>query len=97
MKTVADLKSGDYIAFGFNFHGGTPNEIWVTNITTINDGNFVVHFMYGHHSLSEIIKPEGVLAIGNPDSKTKIKGWGGRFDIIQPDHFLMKDSIELKD
>lgn len=90
MKKVEELKEGDFIAFGFNYHGGEPDEIMVTNITHKERDGFIVHFLYGHHSLSEFVKNEKVLAIGNPDGKFKINGWGGKFDVLQPENILLK-------
>jgi len=85
MKTVNDLKKGDYIAFGFNYNGGKPKEIIVDNITKVYEKETLVHFMYGHKSLSEIIRREEILAIGNNDSgKDSIRGWKGKYDILQP-------------
>ncbi len=89
MKKVTELKEGDYIAFGFNYNGGEPKEIVVTNITSLHEGGFIVHFLYGYKSLSEFIKYADVLAIGNADGKTRIKGWSGKFDLINTDHPLI--------
>jgi len=86
MKSIDDLKKGDYIAFGFNYHGGKPDEIIVDNITEIYQEKFLVHFLYGHHSLSEYVKKEDILAIGNNDSgKTSIKGWSGKYNVLKPE------------
>ncbi len=95
MKKVNELKSGDYIAFGFNYHGGNPEEIVVTNITSLHEGGFIVHFLYGHKSLSEFIKYADVLAIGNPEGKTKIRGWSGRFDLINSEHPLIAEYADI--
>lgn len=98
MKKVSDLKEGDYIAFGFNYNGGTPKEIIVSNITSKHGDSFLVHFMYGHHSLGEYIKENEVLAIGNKESgKTKIIGWSGMYDCLQPEHpLIVKNSKTTK-
>lgn len=90
---VLNLKNGDYIAFGFNYNGGEPNEIIVSNITEKMDYTFIVHFMYGHHSLSESIKIENVLAIGDPEGTVGIKGWNGKFEIIKSTKLLL-DSLK---
>lgn len=91
MKNISDLKEGDHIAFGFNYNGGTPTEIIVDKISSIHKGEFLVHFLYGHHSLAEYIKPDNIIAIGNPNGTGKINGWGGKYDILQPGHFLLND------
>lgn len=98
MKLVSELKAGDYIAFGFSYNGGKANEIMVTGITGIHKGAFIVHFLYGHHSMSELIKQEDVLAIGNTNGETKIKGWSGKFDLINSEHplILKNTKTELK-
>ncbi len=84
MKNISDLKEGDYIAFGFNYNGGEPNDIIVSNITSKHENCFLVHFSYGHQSLSEFVKPENIFAIGNNENGiSKIKGWTGKFDIIK--------------
>jgi len=83
MKKVSDLKEGDFIAFGFDFHGGVPSEIQVTNITKVYEDKVLVHFLYGHHSLGEFIKKKDIIAIGNPEGETKIRGWGGKYDLME--------------
>ncbi|HPD81566.1 MAG TPA: hypothetical protein PK357_00515 [Candidatus Pacearchaeota archaeon] len=83
MKSVDKLAKGDYIAFGFNYNGGEPNEIIVDNITEIYEHKVLVHFLYGHHSLSEFIKKEDILAIGNSQGKGVIKGCTGTYDILE--------------
>ena len=85
-----NLKEGDFIAFGFDYNGGEPNEIIVSNITSLGNRNDVlVHFNYGHHSLGEWVKKENIIAVGNPKATNRIKGWGGYFDILQPEHKLL--------
>jgi hypothetical protein len=91
MKTLKDLKDGDYIAFAWQWNGDREKEVWVSNITTRQKGYSVVHFLYGHHSISEIIKDEEVIAIGNPDGTAKMPGWRGSFDVLLPDHELLKE------
>ena len=77
------LTVGDYIAFGFNYNGGEPNEIVVDNISFIDKDRVLVHFRYGYRSMSEFVKKDKILAIGNNESgEGKIKGWGGKYDIL---------------
>ena len=90
MKKIEDLKDGDFIAFGFNYNGGESDEIIVSNITSKHRDEFLVHFMYGHSSLGEYVKPENIVAIGNTEGHTKIKGWSGNFDLISSEHLLNK-------
>lgn len=80
---------GDYIAFGFNYNGGEPNEIIVDKITHIDNEIVTVHFLYGYKSLSESIKIKDIIAVGDNNSKTKIKGWGGKYKILLPNHKLL--------
>lgn len=87
MKSIDELAKGDYIAFGFNYNGGEPNEIIVDNITEVYKNKetveqVLVHFAYGHHSLGEFVKREDILAIGDSQSKGKIKGWTGNYNIL---------------
>ncbi len=87
MKSIDKLTNGDYIAFGFNYHGGEPDEIIVDNITEIykEKGEIrevLVHFLYGHHSLSEFVKRENILAIGDTKGKDVIEGWTGTYEIL---------------
>jgi hypothetical protein len=83
-EKLNSLKEGDYIAFGFNYNGGEPKEIIVSNITSVYEDKVLVHFLYGHHSLGEFINKNNILAIGNNQCKGKIKGWSGGFDILKP-------------
>ena len=53
--SLSQLKEGDYIAFPFTYNGEQV-EIIVDNITSVNDKEVLVHFLYGHHSLAEYIK-----------------------------------------
>ena len=75
MKNIDDLTTDDYIAFGFNYNGGEPNEIIVDKISSIQKDKVLVHFLYGHKSLAEYVNKNDIIAIGNlKDGKHKIKG-----------------------
>lgn len=91
MKKVEDLKEGDYIAFGFNYNGGEPDEIIVSNITSVKGSQVLSHFLYGHHSLGEFIQKSDIIAIGNPEGEGKIRGYRNKFDILIPQHNLLKN------
>ncbi|VVB83419.1 Uncharacterised protein [uncultured archaeon] len=85
MKSVDDLTEGDYIAFGFNYNGPIPNEIIVSDVMDIKGDDVLVCFLYGYHSLAEVIKKENILAIRNNETgEGKIKGWSGKYDILHP-------------
>lgn len=92
MKAVNNLKEGDYIAFGFNYNGGTPTKIIVSNITSIHKDKVLVHFLYGHHSLAEYIPLNEIIAIGNPEGKSTLEGWRGKYDVLLLDHPLLKSA-----
>lgn len=82
MRSIDNLAKGDYVVFGFNYNGGEPNEIIVDNITEVYEKDVLIHFLYGYKSLSETIKKEEILAIGNSKGKGTIEGWGGTYDIL---------------
>jgi hypothetical protein len=86
--SLSQLKEGDYIAFPFTYNGEQV-EIIVDNITSVNDKEVLVHFLYGHHSLAEYIKKEDIIAIGDMNANGKIKGWSGKFNILKPNHDLL--------
>lgn len=92
MKTTNTLTEEDYIAFGFNYNGGTPTEIIVSNITSIHKDKVLVHFLYGHHSLAEYIPLNEIIAIGNPEGKSTLDGWGGKYDVLLSNHPLLKSA-----
>lgn len=85
----------DHIAFGFNYNGGKHDTIIVSNITSISKFGILCHFMYGHHSLAEYIKPEEVLAVGDNENGTiSIKGWGGKYRVLKSDSELLKENTK---
>ena len=84
MRTFDSLKEGDYVAFGFNYDGGEPNEIIVDQITSVYEDKVLVHFLYGVKGLSEFVNKEKILAVGNEESgEGRIKGWTGKYDILK--------------
>ena len=83
MKSIENLTEEDYIAFGFNYNGGEPDEIIVDKIENFYEDKVLVCFSYGYKSVSEFIKKEDILAIGNNEfGEGKIKGWKGKYDIL---------------
>jgi len=94
MKKIEGLKAGDFIAFAWSYFNGEPKEIWVSDITSVSDGRFLVHFLYGYKSIGEWIKKEDVLAIGNSKGVSGIKGWSGKFDILKPEDKLIIDNLK---
>ena len=96
MKTIENLKAGDFIAFGFDYHGGKATEIMVSNITEVSEHGILCHFLYGHHSLAEYVKKDEIIAIGNENGKRKISGWSGNFDVVNRTHSLIKKVSKIK-
>lgn len=100
LQAINNLNVGDYIAFGFDYNGGEPTSIEVTNITEIyrNENGDVelilVHCLYGHKSISEHIKPENVIAVGDKNGRGSIVGFSGMFEILHPNHPLLVDENE---
>lgn len=92
-QLLEKLKPNHFIAFGFNYNGGTPNEIIVAPITSIERETVLVHFSYGHHSLGEFVRKEDIIAIADAMADDKIKGWTGKYRILKPDHPLLNDLI----
>lgn len=72
-----DFKENDAVAFMWSYTGADKKELQMANITNIlGNGDIVVHFLYGYKSVAEIIKPEDVIAILNPEgTPTEVKGW----------------------
>lgn len=79
---ISNLKNGDSIAFGFDYNGGEPKEIIVAQITEVYEKDVLVHFLYGHHSLGEFVKKENIIAKGDTNGVTKIKGWSGKYHLL---------------
>ena len=99
MEKKNNFTEADHIAFGFNYNGGKPTEIIVDKISGVFESGklLMVHFLYGYKSLSEMVKPEDVLAIGNEKGEWTIRGWSGRYDVFQPEHPLIKEYAEKQE
>ncbi|MBP7708138.1 hypothetical protein KA107_00500 [Candidatus Pacearchaeota archaeon] len=92
-KTLENLTLEDFIVF----IDEPSKELIVTQPTQIyRDGSILVHYLYsGHHSTSQILRPEEVLGIGDLKSgTTEIPGWKGKYDILQPEK--LKEHLEKK-
>ena len=87
--------------FGFNYNGGYPNEVIAQKPTSIEEDRVLFHFSYGHHSLSEFVKKEEILAVGNNQKGTvRISGWSGKFEILNHqkfDELVSNGVIKLKE
>jgi hypothetical protein len=88
MKKIDNLCAGDFIAFEWNY--GIGKEIIVSNITSVDRNKVLTHFLYGYRSEAEWVNKKDIIAIGNPNGSGKIRGWSGKFDILLPDHELLK-------
>ena len=67
------LKTGDYIAFEWNY-GVSGKEIIVDSITMVKPDEVLVHFLYGYKSEAQWVKKKDIIAVGDPKGKGKIKG-----------------------
>lgn len=77
MKSINHLTKEDYIAFDFR------DKIIVSDITKIYSDKVLVHFLEGYKSESEFVEKGKILAIGNNETgEGRIKGWGGKYDIL---------------
>ena len=81
-RTIDSIKEGDYIAFMWSYMSVDEKHIEVAPVTSVGTNDFLVHFLYGYKSIGEFIKRDEVIAIGNLEGATKLKGWGGKFDKI---------------
>lgn len=86
--------------FGFNYNGGEPNEVIAEKPTLIHNERILFNFLYGHHSLSEFIKKEDILAVGDNNNGTVlVSGWNGKFKIINQqkfDELVERGALELE-
>lgn|GEM_PF-1469788 len=71
----------NHYVFGFNYNGGTPNEVIVEKPTEINNDSILFHFLSDHRSISEYIRKEDIIAFGDEDGAFEIEGWSGRYTI----------------
>ena len=94
MKDPRKVKIGDYIAFSYTKAGG-GKDLVIEAIDAINPKyGYLSRFMYGYKSEAEYVKPDEVLAIGNMDAESGLKGSSGRFDLIKPDHPLIVKNLK---
>lgn len=91
MIDINDLKPEEhYIAFEWKYGVSAPDgEIVVAQITAVYPERILVHFLYGYKSEAEFVEKPKILAIGNQSGTHRLKGWGGNFDILQPEHPLI--------
>ena len=89
----------NYYMFGFNYNGGTPDEVIVEKPTSIDDNTILFHFDYGHKSLSEYVKKENIVAVGDKDGAFEVAGWKGRYSVLNKQEFLkliQSGALEIK-
>ena len=72
-----DFKKNDAVAFLWSYTAGEKKDLQMANVTAVlNNGDIVVHFLYGYKSVAETIKPEDVIAILNPEGAyAEVQGW----------------------
>ena len=87
-KYLDNLKEGDYIAFQWDY-GIFGKDIIVDRVTSINNDEVLIHFLYGYKSEAEWIKKDKIIAIGDNNFNGKIDGWSGNFNILIPEHELL--------
>ncbi len=73
--------------FGFNYHGGEPNEVIVETPHIISDNSLDFIFLYGYKSLNETVKVSDILAVADNNGTIKIIGWSGKFTILNKELF----------
>lgn len=85
---LSNLKTGDYIAFQWDY-GTFGEEIIVDSITCVEKEQVLVHFIYGYKSEAEWVNKKDIIAVGDVAGNGKIKGWSGNFSILLPNHKLL--------
>lgn len=91
---ISDIDMDTHFAFQWTWNG-EEDEIIVAKPTMIYDDCVLVHFLHGHHSIGEHVRYEDILAIGDAENGTHgIKGWSGRYRLIQPEHKLLKTQLK---
>jgi len=77
--TKSDLKIGDDVIFKWNgYHGDGPNSIWDGHIIQISENSICIFILYGHHSTTEDVVFEDILAVYAKDGEyQKIKNYIG--------------------
>ena len=100
MDTNHTFSADNTYLFGYNYNGGEPNEVIAEKPTSIDVEKILFVFSKGHKSLSEYIKVQDIVAVGNNELGTiKILGWSGKFQIINQqkfDELVKSGAIELK-
>ena len=90
-KLLDEMKPGDFILFPFTWNGDAA-ELMGAKITSVHKGKFLVHFLYGHHSLGEWVDRGAVIAVGGANYVEKVNGWRGNYNLLQPSHKLLIDN-----
>ncbi len=62
-----EFKKGDAVAFLWGY-SDDPQEIWVVKIEEVMEERVFLVILYGHHSCSEFIPFEDILAIGDMEN-----------------------------
>lgn len=82
MKTIDTLTTNNYIAFYWRYSATDTPHIEVSQITSVQEDDVLVHFLWGYKSIAEYIKKSDIIAIGNALGETKLEGWSGKFDLV---------------
>lgn len=98
-KHAFDL--GNTYLFGYNYNGGEPTDVIAEKPTSIDENKILFNFLYGHHSLSEYVPKEDIIAVGDiVNGTTSIMGWSGKFLILNQEKFeelLKTKALQLKE
>lgn len=78
------LSTENHYMFGFNYNGGTPDDVIVETPTYIDDDEFIFHFMLGVKSLVETVKRRKIVAVGSQTGDVSVRGWSGKYTILNP-------------
>ena len=94
MKNVNELQKGDIIAFKYD----SNRFIEASEITSVHynenykENMYLCHWAMGWKSCAEYIRASEVIAVGNPEGESKLFGWNGMWDLILPEHDLIKEN-----
>ncbi|RJQ29123.1 hypothetical protein C4565_02565 [Candidatus Parcubacteria bacterium] len=89
----------NYYMFGFNYNGGTPDEVIVEKPTSIDEEKILFHFLHGYKSVGEYINKEDIVAVGEEDGAFEVAGWTGRYTILNKQKFIdliKSGALEIK-
>jgi hypothetical protein len=78
------LSTENHYMFGFNYNGGTPDDVVVETPSYIDDDDLTFHFLIGYKSLVESVKRRKIVAVGSELGDVSVCGWSGKYTILNP-------------